>query len=315
MFRKWTSDSDVATDARLALKTWKRSLPPELRLENVSAASSSYRATFHLHLNYYFALIAMGKYSIVAEVRAHLRRTLGGATTTCTAELRSSQLSVACVKAAKKMLRLFENICKTGNMTKSSFTDFQGCSIATMVLLIAGIVERDFCYETEVRFGLNCLRSMAGEHLTATTGVAFMEALQSIADEAAEKLRNFKMASRVAISPQGQTVSSTECINSISRHFASTEGTNDAQPWSSTQVDSVLPGTAMAFGHTATSTHGTSQHSAQHQGINATWGQQMTPMWAPDAAPAGDPFSLFQFDNEAFLMELTGFDTLGIPGS
>lgn len=259
----------------------------------------------------------MGKYPIVAEVRAHLRRTLGGATTTCTEELRSSQLSVACVKAAKKMLRLFENICKTGNMTKSSFTDFQGCSIATMVLLIAGIVERDFCYEIEIRFGLGCLRSMAGEHLTATTGVAFMEALQSIADEAAEKLRIFNTASRIAASTQDQTASSIERTEPSSRNVFSTaaEVTNDAQPWSSDQVDSALSGTAMAFEDTATVTHGMSQHLAQHPGFIATWGQQMNPMWAPDAGSAGDPFSLLQCDNEAFLMELIGFDTLGIPGS
>ncbi|GKT43614.1 uncharacterized protein ColSpa_03795 [Colletotrichum spaethianum] len=74
-------------------------------------------------------------------------------------------------------------------MARFSFTDFQGCSIATIIVLLAGILHRDSGYEGRVAFGLDCLRQMAcGRNPTARTGVRFVEALQSITNEARSKL-------------------------------------------------------------------------------------------------------------------------------
>ncbi|KAL2694900.1 hypothetical protein Neosp_001489 [[Neocosmospora] mangrovei] len=178
------------TSVEAELRKWKDSLPQSFDLENIYPRDSRYRAVFHLYLNYYHAWIAIGKVSLITAVRTTLQHHLGQ---------ESSQplridgtiegLSKSCTKAARKLLQLFEDLTRIRNTARFSFTDFQGCSIATIVTLIAGILERDSTYESRVNFGLNCLRDMAAGNLTAKVGVRFVETLQSISDEAARKLR------------------------------------------------------------------------------------------------------------------------------
>lgn len=129
----------------------------------------------------------MGKVSVVARVRTYLRDRLGGGSPP-TFEDHSDLLAEACIKAAKKILRLYEDVRRTGNLTRFSFTDFQGCSVATSLVLLAGILERDSDYERHVNFGLDSLRKMAEGNATATAGLKFVEALQSIAEEAVQRL-------------------------------------------------------------------------------------------------------------------------------
>uniref|UniRef100_L2FYM2 Transcription factor n=1 Tax=Colletotrichum fructicola (strain Nara gc5) TaxID=1213859 RepID=L2FYM2_COLFN len=71
----WSTNSPTnpVSTCEEALKSWKRSLPPPLKLQNIHPKSPGYRAVFHLHLNYYFAWIDMGKVSVVTVVRARLR--------------------------------------------------------------------------------------------------------------------------------------------------------------------------------------------------------------------------------------------------
>ncbi|KAF9881157.1 hypothetical protein CkaCkLH20_01307 [Colletotrichum karsti] len=88
------------------------------------------------------------------------------------------------------MLNLLEMANNSGNLAPSSFTDFQGCSIATIILILTGICERDPSYETQVAFGLTCLRKMANMHTAGRIAVSFVEALVSIAAEARARLRN-----------------------------------------------------------------------------------------------------------------------------
>lgn len=285
LYRKWTDGSDGAIKARTALKAWKQSLPPVLRLENIPPASGSYRAVFHLHLNYYFAWIAMGKFQVVAFVRRCLRQAAGSILLPI--EDTTMQLYKSCVKAAKKMLELFGNIDRSGNVTRSSFTDFQGCSIATMILLIAGILERDLCYKARISFGLSCLRRMAGDNVAAINGVHFMEALESIVDEAAEKLRNFNTIARdiaASLLPQ-ETMSRPQSTSASIR-------------WDSTAPLSQLL-----------------DASADNSMLYDQGPDQSDHLWYPSNSTHGDPFSLLQFDNEAFLMELTDVEMRGISGS
>jgi hypothetical protein len=204
----------------------------------------------------------------------------------------SAQLSKSCVKAAKKMLELFGTINRAGNMTKSSFTDFQGCSIATMILLVAGILERDLCYEARISFGLECLRRMAGDHIAAINGVHFMEALKAIADEAADKLRscNPAVAERTTCLPAPETpvLPHDSQLTPPSQY-----STNSYVPPIHARPFPQTPGITLA---------------------NPAWTEPDGLAWAPSDSARGDPFSLLQFDNEAFLMELTEAEMLGASG-
>ncbi|RSL48867.1 hypothetical protein CEP54_012693 [Fusarium duplospermum] len=171
------------------LEDWKKSLPGDFDLDNISPRDSRYRAVFHLYLNYYYAWIAIGKVSLITAVRTTLQHHLSQEVQPLKIDGATERLSKSCVKAARKLLQLFEDLARTGNTARFSFTDFQGCSIATIVTLISGILERDSTYVSRVNFGLNCLRDMAAGNLTAKVGVRFVETLQSISNEAADKLR------------------------------------------------------------------------------------------------------------------------------
>ncbi|KAJ4211677.1 hypothetical protein NW759_012279 [Fusarium solani] len=171
------------------LREWKKSLPEDFDLENINPRDSRYRAVFHLYLNYYYAWIAIGKVSLITAVRTTLQHHLGQESQPFRIDGAIEGLSKSCTKAARKLLQLFEDLTRIRSTARFSFTDFQGCSIATIVTLIAGILERDYTYESRVDFGLNCLRDMAAGNLAAKVGVRFVETLQSISNEAARKLR------------------------------------------------------------------------------------------------------------------------------
>lgn len=93
-----------------------------------------------------------------------------------------------CKKAAKKMLGLLETASNSGNLAPSSFTDFQACSIATIMLVLIGITSRDLNYNAQVAFGLDCLGKMSNMHTAGRMAINFVKALMAIAEEAYSKL-------------------------------------------------------------------------------------------------------------------------------
>lgn len=167
------------------LKAWKRSLPPNFKLDLMRPNDFKYRAVSHLYLNYYYCLITMGKVALMTVARKKLKQD------DCDPPDLSDQarkLANCCMKAARKTLQLFEILSKSRKVTRFSFTDFQGCSIATIVTLVSGIMEKDVGYNLRVELGFKCLRDMATGNITAKLGVIFVEAVRSITEEAAAKL-------------------------------------------------------------------------------------------------------------------------------
>ncbi|KAF4122830.1 Fungal trans [Geosmithia morbida] len=187
-------NADYVRRMETDLENWKKSLPPDFELDRIDPRASTYRVVFHLHMNYYYAWIVMGKMSVVTVVRNHLRRHLGTSgegETVPPIDPIMQKLSAQCIDAAGEIIRLFKTITRTRNTctTGFSFTDFQGCSIATIVTLLAGVLDRDSDYDARVDFGLGCLRNMAAGNMTAMVGVRFVEALRSITNEAVENVR------------------------------------------------------------------------------------------------------------------------------
>jgi hypothetical protein len=148
----------------------------------------AYRAVVHLYMNYYFAWITMGKTSLVNLVRSKLSYHFGRETRPPNNDETAERLSRFCIKAATKLLRLFDDMTRSGKLARFSFTDFQACSIATIVILLARVLEPDLAYECKIAFGMDCLRKMAVGNTAAMSGVKFVEALKSIANQAIMKL-------------------------------------------------------------------------------------------------------------------------------
>ncbi|KAM5341866.1 hypothetical protein ACJ41O_014897 [Fusarium nematophilum] len=322
--RAWLTDTTKpieSTNVEAELRDWKKSLPEEFDLESINPRDSRYRAVFHLYLNYYYAWIAIGKVSLITVVRTKLRHHLGRESQPPRMDETVEKLSKSCTKAARKLLQLFESLTRTGNTARFSFTDFQGCSIATIVTLIAGILERDSTYETRVNFGLGCLRQMAAGNLTAKVGVRFVEALQSISDEAARKLRQSGAFSDKTLENEGQLPSSAY---------------DDWAEWLEAQEHSrahhdVLPGRETSMELTAVGE--TPSSDTQFWPISST---DEDPGWSSRDGPVLEPLSMVRplmqpavvpqrlleaefpsatyNDDQTFLIGLTGLDVLDFAG-
>ncbi|KPM43653.1 hypothetical protein AK830_g2865 [Neonectria ditissima] len=321
----WLTDAAKPTrsaSAEADLRQWKKSLPREFRLENIHPKDSSYRAVFHLYLNYYYSWIAMGKVSLVTVARAKLRYHLGPEAQKPQIDETVDQLSKSCAKAARKVLQLFENLTRTKNMTRFSFTDFQGCSIAIIVTLVAGILERDSAYEARVAFGLDCLRNMATGNMTAKMGVRFVEALQSITNEAIQKLNQ---AASFMDSPRDAEESTSSEYNQWAEWLAKqdlTQRSNQEQSCGEHLTTDSMVSTQQA------ETWSLPQPSVA--GL-AGWGSAGRELLTPAPlvsgvvqqestlsrqTPASDSefLSVMYNDEQTFLMGLTGLDVLDFSG-
>lgn len=164
-------------------------MPSSLIMDNLQPKDDCYRLAFHLRLNYLYAWIVLGKGSLLSTIQAQVRDHKQNPHTVLVdgGTPAFGPLALSCVKASKTILHLFEHLSHNNLIFRFSFTDFQGCSIATIVAILAGIIERDSEYEARVAFGLNYLRTMALGNLPAEVGVRFIEALQAISNEAFTK--------------------------------------------------------------------------------------------------------------------------------
>jgi hypothetical protein len=281
-------------------------------LEGIHPRSSSYRATFHLYLNYYFARIAMGKASVVTQVRSHLKNRLRP-DPHALPEDHDVYLAQSCIKAAKRILRLYEDVRRTGNLTRFSFTDFQGCSVVTSLVLLAGILERDSDYERHVAFGLDSLRKMAEGNTTATAGLKFVEALQSITEEAIQRLRQQDVSVTTPLHHSSQTADYSTWADWLARQPRQVSGVVSR---------SRTPPTTEVFSHNAASSFAEVQPAVNF----TTWDgaaalQQLSlPATVEDTqydvitdVGVYDPALLLTDCSEdpMFLMGLTGFDMIG----
>lgn len=258
----------------------------------------------------------MGKVALVTVARTNLRRHMVPTSRPPDPREATLRQSRYCAKAGRKLLLLFENLTRTRNITRFSFTDFQGCSIATIVTLVAGITERDSGYNSRVQFGLDCLRKMATGNMTAKLGVKFVEAVQSITNEAAEKLHQ---ASSVLSERQDmQASASASDYNQWAEWLTRLERSHTMEQRAIHEVEPEVP-----FLHTV-------KHPPQSNENMSDWrtaGEQPISESSILQNPAHscgmlrelqpteyDLLSGLQSDDPAFLMGLTGLDVLDFSG-
>ncbi|OKL61768.1 hypothetical protein UA08_02468 [Talaromyces atroroseus] len=175
------------------LHHWQEQLPPTLALENLLSKGQemkSPRAVAHLHQNYHIAWIIMCRIPLLRIVRGRLKRVLVDTSFNEPTDPTTIEHGRLCVRAAKEVLQLFELLWAKERLAPFSFTDFHGCSTATTIILLAGILERDSEYNRWVDFGLASLRFIAAENRMARVGVQCVEHFQAIADEAVMKMQH-----------------------------------------------------------------------------------------------------------------------------
>ncbi|KAJ5757805.1 uncharacterized protein N7511_006499 [Penicillium nucicola] len=310
---RWESD----------LREWKKSLPSDFKMDAMHPKDSRFRTIFHLYLNYHYAWITMGKVALVTVARTGLRSHLQPWSKPPEQSDFIIKQSRSCAKAARKLLVLFEHLASTGNTTRFSFTDFQGCSIATIVTLVAGIMERDSGYEARVTFGLDCLRKMATGNITAKMGVKFVEAVQSITNEAAARIHQESLISTNAT----QDVQASDTTSAYNRWATwltemecsqteehtlhperGSEGNRDV-PYSETFSSQIEQSNDLDIPGWRAENDSVPEHLLDSQdipqGSTIAWGLQSTD---------DDFLAALQNDDPAFLMGLTGLDLLNFSG-
>jgi transcription elongation factor Elf1 len=76
---------------------------------------------------------------------------------------------------------------QTENLGMFSFTDFQGCSIATVILLLEFMRRGNIANSLSIDTGFSCLRYMATENQHAKLVIQYVEELRAIANQVIEK--------------------------------------------------------------------------------------------------------------------------------
>ena len=308
------SRRESTIEIEAALKHWKRSLPNNLKLELIHPRSSSYRATFHLYLNYHFAWITTGKANLVKRVRSYLQIHLSQRAQAISVDY-TDDVSKPCVKAAKKILRLYEDVRRTGNLTRFSFTDFQGCSVATSLVLLASILDRDLDFERHINFGLDSLRRMAEGNATAMAGLKFVEALQSIAKEAVQRLHQVNMAASTTEQPNLRTSDYSAWADWLTYQSRqpSIPDDPDGQPRLGENLLPVVDSVSSDAPHLMDSITWNGAVALQQLSVPSTTTPSGGFQGPTESTELLDPsmFTMDHYEDTTFLMGLTGFDMMG----
>lgn len=180
---------DMLEDLQKELQRWKMTLPSALQLHDLIPHTKGYRTVVHLHLNYLNAWIILCRLPLLFLVRERLKKAFVDPDLELLKENRVERYAGYCIEAARKMIVLFATLQETRSLAKFSFTDFQGCSTATIIILLHSILEAKAPHSTSIASGLDCLRFMASGSEEAKVGVRFVEEFQSLAYEASARTR------------------------------------------------------------------------------------------------------------------------------
>jgi hypothetical protein len=173
------------------LRTWKASLSSDLWLEGLRSRSQGYRALLHLHLNFHFASILLFRSALLFLLRRHLKKLFGRPEDYEQIDnLRLERFSVKCVDAAKSIIELFDMLQEAHSLGMFSFTDFQGCSSATVVLLLDCMLHGKQTNTRSIETGYACLSYMAIGNIYAKTAIGYVQELHSIAEEVLDMSRS-----------------------------------------------------------------------------------------------------------------------------
>lgn len=165
-------------------------LEPQLELQSIVPRAKGYRAVLHLHLNYHYAWILMCRSALIALLRRRLEQLFDGTDEqqdNCILPL--ERYAGQCVESAKAMINLFETLQRLRYLGMFSYTDFQGCSTDTVVLILDCICQGQTPDSHFVETGLSCLEFMAIENHQAKTSLRIVQELRSIAQDVSEKSR------------------------------------------------------------------------------------------------------------------------------
>lgn len=128
-------------DVSEKLQKWYSELLPNLHPDDILPGSRNYRATVHIQIHYHYAWIRMGRASLLQLVQDRLHRPVDEKGLEIQRPQLIHDLARSCVEAATKTAQLIATLKKHNLLCRFSFTDYQGCSSALIVLLLNSVLE------------------------------------------------------------------------------------------------------------------------------------------------------------------------------
>lgn len=300
---------------QLELKQWKMRLPPSLQLHGLIPREKGYRTVIHLHLNYANAWIILCRLPLLFMVRERLKKAFVDPDMSLSKDDNVERLAGSCIEAAQKMVALFETLQQTQSLAKFSFTDFQGCSTATIIMLLHSILDASNQPSPSVTTGLACLRFMASGNEKAKVGVEFVEEFQSLAEEASARIREVSTGS----SQTSQDASDVVAYEEWLRRVDPSGGTMEIPQTESTTTGAHSCEAAQAWDDATTAAN-------HHETMPRQYISSVHEPLLPDEIAEGNmaPLEDFQYSNlfpelsspnmpdlhDSFILGLTGLDTL-----
>jgi hypothetical protein len=299
---------------QLDLVTWKTGLNSNLKLSNLRPFRKRYRAVVHLHLNLHFASILLCRSALLYLLRRDLKNLFGKSAEHDADGVvdydRLERLAENCVDAAKSIIGLFGTLQQTESLGMFSFTDFQGCSIATVILLLESMRRGNMTNSLSVDTGFSCLRYMATENQHAKAGIQYVKELRGIAYQVVEKRM------------QPSSIDQDDRIDSL--------GIDAYQNWVQTVIDGSLtpvtnqadalaaePNTAISVAQNYAGSLAHPESSSHSRRLSHELGQlpascETEICTLPPAFQFAAPVTTLPDDvNDTFLFGLTGLDALG----
>lgn len=169
------------------LERWLLMLPSDLQLHNLNAMDKGYRGKMHLHQNYNHALIILFRSPLIAAARQQLGRKLAPEEDLSNIDPQASALALRCSTAARNMITNFDRFRQAQLLARFSWTDFQGCSTATLVILFHSVIEQDLTHQSMVNSGLGTLRVLAEASKPAQLALNFVQDVKEIIEEAVQR--------------------------------------------------------------------------------------------------------------------------------
>lgn len=152
----------------------------------------------HLHQNYSHALIILFRSPLVIVARQRLSQASVPQEALTEPDPQALRLSTECSTAAQDMIANFDRVRQAKLMARFSWTDFQGCSTAILVILFYRVIEQNLDYERTIDTGLHILKVLAEASKPAQLALNFVQEFKKIVEEAVQRSQQPEKVSDVA---------------------------------------------------------------------------------------------------------------------
>ncbi|KAJ5612216.1 hypothetical protein N7510_005410 [Penicillium lagena] len=157
-------------------------LPTQLQPSNLDPGTKIFRGAVHLHMSYHQIFIFMGRPSLLRLIQMHLYGVRAAASQPLlqVSSPADESLSRACVSAAYRMVDCIRYLAESHRLACYSYTDFNNCISAAIIIIINEIVDSHPCYHSAISVIIRSMEFLASGARNAKQGLRLIQNLRVI---------------------------------------------------------------------------------------------------------------------------------------